>query len=108
MFNRLTGFRSLLLLTGITLSAARSETIPFSDHWHFLRADDPQAASASFADAKWETVTLPHTARVEALPAGKKAPQWQGICWYRKTFDLSREAADKTIVLRFDGAMNTA
>jgi beta-galactosidase len=108
MFKRLTGFLFLPLFTGITFAAAHSETLPFSERWHFLRADEPQAASAFFDDARWEIVTLPHTARVEALPAGKQAPQWQGICWYRRAFDLSREAADKSIILRFDGAMNTA
>ncbi len=108
MVNRLTEFLSLLLLSRVVLVAAPSEPIPFSDHWRFLRADKPEAASASFDDANWETVALPHTAQVEALRAGKNAPQWQGICWYRKTFDLSQDAADKTVILRFDGAMNAA
>ncbi len=108
MVNRPREFLSLLLLTGVNLFAAKSEAIPFSDHWQFLRADEPRAASASFDDATWETVALPHTAQVEALPAGKNAPQWQGICWYRKTFDLLQEAAGKSILLRLDGAMNAA
>ena len=36
------------------------------------------------------------------------ARQWQGICWYRKTFDLSPGARDQEVVLRFEGAMNVA
>lgn len=97
----------MTLLGGATLSTP-AETHSFSDHWRFLRADEPQAATPAFDDAKWDTVTLPHTARIEALVAGKDNPQWQGLCWYRKSFDVPKDAADKVIILRFDGAMNVA
>ena len=97
----------LTLLVSVTLSA-HAETLPFSDYWRFLRADEPQAATPAFDDAKWEAVTLPHTARIEALVAGKDNPQWQGLCWYRKSFEVPKDAADKIILLRFDGAMNVA
>lgn len=89
----------------LTVSAV---TLPFSDGWLFQRADEPLARTVVFDDSKWESVTLPHTARIEALVAGKDHPQWQGFCWYRKTFELPRELADKNILLRFDGAMNVA
>src|SRR5262245_26654672 len=78
----------------------------FCDGWQFVRAEEPAAASPSFDDSKWETVSLPHAARVEALVAGKENPQWQGTCWYRKSFNLPLDATNKTILLRFDGAMN--
>ncbi len=97
----------LTLLVGLVLSTS-GETLPFSENWRFLRADEPQAAIPTFDDANWESVTLPHTARVEALVAGKENPQWQGICWYRKTFSLQKDVADKIVILRFDGAMNIA
>ncbi len=98
----------MLTLLDSAILSPRAETLPFSDHWRFLRADEPQAATPAFDDAKWEAVTLPHTARIEALVAGKDNPQWQGICWYRKSFELPKAAADKVIILRFDGAMNVA
>ncbi len=53
-------------------------------------------------------MTLPHTAHVEALVTGLGTRQWQGICWYRKTFELPSQTHNKEIFLRFDGAMNTA
>jgi beta-galactosidase len=100
----------LLLLTLVTVFPAFAQISPanFSTNWQFLRADEPQAVSPTFDAAKWETVTLPHTARIEALVAGKEDPQWQGLCWYRKSFELPKSAADKIIILRFDGAMNAA
>jgi beta-galactosidase len=108
MKHHLKTFCVLLTLLGSAVLPARAETLPFSDHWRFLRADEPQAATSAFDDTKWEAVTLPHTARIEALVAGKDNPQWQGLCWYRKTFDVPKDAAEKTIILRFEGAMNVA
>jgi beta-galactosidase len=99
-------FVSILFIFGI--QSASAESILFNCDWRFIRADVPQAQSPQFADNAWKTVTLPHTARIEALPAGKNAPQWQGICWYRKNFFLPANIGDKEIFLKFDGAMNTA
>ena len=106
--SRRIAFATALLISACLGSAAPSLPDSFSSHWQFLRADEAQAASPSFDDSKWEPVTLPHTARIEALVSGKENPQWQGICWYRKTFDLPATARDKTVILQFDGAMNTA
>lgn len=102
-------------LLGVVLFAAAfgafakpPPAVAFNDDWRFIRADEPRAHAPDFKDQSWEAVTLPHTARIEALIAGKNQPQWQGICWYRKSFELPAEAANKTVILRFDGAMNAA
>ncbi|MGC3961017.1 MAG: beta galactosidase jelly roll domain-containing protein [Verrucomicrobiota bacterium] len=108
MKHRIPIFCLLLALSITARWDAAAVTLPFSDGWRFLRADEPQAVAPGFDDTKWENVTLPHTARLEALVAGKENPQWQGLCWYRKTFNLPKDAAEKTIILRFDGAMNVA
>jgi beta-galactosidase len=80
----------------------------FDSGWRFLRADISGAAEIQFDDHTWEIVTLPHTARVEALVAGKDAPQWQGLCWYRKSFTVPAAASNQVAILRFEGAMNAA
>ncbi|HMP83935.1 MAG TPA: glycoside hydrolase family 2 TIM barrel-domain containing protein [Verrucomicrobiota bacterium] len=98
----------LALQTARTDSAASNSDHSFCDNWRFVRNDAPQAATADFNDADWESVTLPHTARIESLVAGRNAMQWQGICWYRKTFVLPESARGKHIILRFEGAMNAA
>jgi beta-galactosidase len=95
-----------LLAGGCAGLWARAEA--FDQNWRFLRTDVPAAAQPSFDDQQWEPVTLPHPARLEALVAGKNHPQWQGLCWYRKTFVLPQVAAGKTVILRFEGAMNLA
>jgi beta-galactosidase len=94
------------LLGGIL--CAKAASVHFDREWRFIRADVPGAQAAEFDDQAWETVTLPHSARVEALVAGRDAHQWQGMCWYRKTFVLPPETGDREILLQFDGAMNAA
>jgi beta-galactosidase len=99
-------FAALLFSGALYARATEFASIPFDSQWRFVRAEVPQAQTPEFDDRAWETVTLPHTAHTEALVTGRGARQWQGICWYRKTFDLPAEARDKEIILRFDGAMN--
>lgn len=48
---------------------------------------------------------LPHTAVIEPLIV---TDQWQGICWYRKSFIIPKANEGKKFFLRFDGAMNMA
>jgi beta-galactosidase len=79
------------------------------DGWRFLRADASGAQVPRFDDAAWQQVTLPHTARIEALvtgAAGTPEAQWQGICWYRRELRVSSTAG--RMLLRFDGTMNVA
>jgi beta-galactosidase len=99
---------ALIGFLGCSAKASEPLMDSFCRDWRFIRADESHASTPSFDDTKWEQVTLPHTARVEALVAGKNSPQWQGLCWYRKTFDLPANTKDKQIILRFDGAMNVA
>jgi beta-galactosidase len=77
--------------------------------WRFIRDEASGAQLPTFNDATWEQATLPHTARIEALvtgAAGTETAQWQGICWYRRTLEIT--ATSGRVLLRFDGAMNVA
>jgi beta-galactosidase len=75
----------------------------FNADWQFYRSDDTLAAPN--ANASWEAVDLPHTAHIEALTVKN---QWQGICYYKKSFALDKKFSDKVLSLQFDGAMNVA
>jgi beta-galactosidase len=77
--------------------------------WRFIRDEASGAQLPTFNDATWEQAALPHTARIEALvtgAAGTETAQWQGICWYRRTLEIT--ATSGRVLLRFDGAMNVA
>ncbi len=93
------------LLAGLLAMTACKEvsesTVSINDDWKFLRAE-ADASAIDFDDAAWETVALPHTARVEPMVVND---QWQGICWYRKAFDLGDDLAGKKILLTLEGAM---
>lgn len=86
-----------------------AEPSDFNDGWYFHLGDLPGAEAKSFPDTGWESAALPHTARIEALVTNhKEKQQWEGICWYRKTFTLPESAAGQTVWVRFEGAMNRA
>ncbi|HEX6746933.1 MAG TPA: glycoside hydrolase family 2 TIM barrel-domain containing protein [Longimicrobium sp.] len=79
--------------------------------WRFLRGEAAGAEAPGFDDRAWERVSLPHTARVEALvtgPPGSPTYQWQGTCWYRRTLRITPELAGKRVWVKFEAAMNVA
>ncbi len=97
---------AFFLLVALRAAAVTSD---FSVDWRFLLGDVATAAAVNFTDASWDKVNLPHTARIEALVTDTGAKQqWEGICWYRKTFKIPAEAKGQVVLLRFEGAMNLA
>ncbi|MCC8132338.1 MAG: DUF4982 domain-containing protein [Tannerellaceae bacterium] len=82
----------------------------FNDGWKFYRIDphtDPplDCHLPDFNDSAWEEVRIPHTPRIEPLVVND---QWQGDCWYRKTFSLPESYKDRILFLKFEAAMNVA
>ena len=64
-----------------------------------------QAEQERLKSGQWTRVTLPHTPQIEPLVV---LHQWQGICYYRRTLDVSREELAKRTWLEFEGAMHLA
>ena len=84
--------------------------VNFNEQWNFFIAPVDAITSEiyknpDFDDKSWEGVELPHTPRLEPLVVNN---QWQGICWYRKHFNLASGYRDKKIFINFEGAMNVA
>ncbi len=99
--------------TGAAIVASPSGVQRLETGWRFTRADlDDSPSAPGFDDARWEPVSLPHTARIESLvtgPVGSPTSQWQGTCWYRRTLMLEASVApDAQVWLRFGAAMNVA
>ncbi|MGZ0017623.1 polysaccharide deacetylase family protein [Yeosuana sp. AK3] len=80
----------------------------FND-WNFKILNDSQIDSTYFHREvninTWKKVQLPHTPKLEPKIVNN---QWQGICWYRKSFILNNNLKGKVLTLKFEGAMNIA
>jgi beta-galactosidase len=94
------------------INGARARDVwDFNDGWRFHLGDVPEANRMDHDDSGWHEVRLPHTPRIEALVIGEDGPeseQWQGICWYRKTFHPDASVAGKKLILEFGAAMRVA
>ena len=96
------------------LSCTESETTVFekqnfNENWSFKIFEASENDSLFFQEneavSNWQLVQLPHTAKIEPKIVSK---QWQGISWYRKSFNLSEAMKHKKLCFKFEGAMNIA
>ncbi len=67
----------------------------------------------SYDDSAWRRLDLPHDWGIEGpfdqdLPGETARLPWQGVGWYRKTFDLPSSDADRRLILEIDGAMSNS
>lgn len=85
-------------------SASSAEVVSFNQNWEFQKSL-PKAKSYQPISKQWQVVNLPHTPKLEPLLVND---QWQGIAFYRKSFSAEHNWQDKTLYLRFEGAMKVA
>src|SRR5215469_15233163 len=82
--------------------------------WKFLLGDPTGAEAASFADASWRSVDLPHDWSIEGTPDQKNATGSgggffpAGVGWYRKTFTGPASWKGKRVSVEFDGVASNA
>jgi beta-galactosidase len=86
-------------------------------NWQFLRPRETISTANSIPDWKdgeisdeigtWEEAILPHSVRLEPrdVSGGRN---YQGVCWYKKSFITRPEWKGKVIYIRFEGAMQVA
>jgi beta-galactosidase len=111
--------RTLLIILSVLalFSCQKSFDIPgfaeranlFNSGWQFAKASDVSdlaLLSSSNDETEWESVTLPHTAHIEPLVI--KDRQWQGTCYYKKSFTPPASLKDKHMAVKFEGAMQVA
>ncbi|WP_192912602.1 glycoside hydrolase family 2 protein [Bacteroides salyersiae] len=82
----------------------------FNEGWSFFRVDssihlDESKLIEGDFPPQAESVTLPHTVRIEPLVVNN---QWQGISYYSKSFQISKNDKNKSLFLKFEGAMTVA
>jgi len=108
---------AVLLSSILSLSALASDrlTLNFNPDWKFLKADPADAATPSFDDQGWTTVSTPHTYNDTdtfdnwSLPGHRgEQDQWSGRTWYRKTFALPDSFKGKKVFIEFEAVRQVA
>lgn len=65
----------------------------FNSGWRFHLGDAAGAGRENFNDSGWETVSTPHTVKLEPAEASG-GRNYQGIAWYRKRFVVPADYAE--------------
>ncbi|NRT14959.1 beta-galactosidase [Flavobacterium sp. 28A] len=114
-FNINTIKQLVLIAVLLMSSSAIAQKLPtvklsFNHSWKFSKISnttnsDEALSKTDFDDSKWLAVSLPHTANIEPLVVND---QWQGICWYRKEFEIASANKNKKVIIELEGAMNRA
>jgi beta-galactosidase len=111
--------KRILLLTGIFLDLFFSlgyaqnsrQIISFNTNWQFCNEEDFKISKninpgdKDFSHSDWQTVCLPHTAKVEPLVI---ISPWVGTSWYKKDFTPKPEWKNKKVFIEFGAAMQKA
>jgi beta-galactosidase len=85
------------------------QKLNFNLDWRFLREDVTDAEAPHFDDAKWTTVSTPHTFndvdsfRKIISHSGGDRGTYKGLSWYRKHFKLPANLAGSKIFIEFEG-----
>lgn len=82
----------------------------FNSGWKFSFGDTAGADQPSFNDAKWASVSLPHTWNETdtyrsyiSHGGGDQSEKMFGIGWYRKSFKLPASATGQKVFIEFEG-----
>jgi beta-galactosidase len=110
----------LLFLARACAPEAGADRQNLNAGWRFHRGEAEGAWEINFNDSPWRTLDLPHDWSIEDLP-GRDGPfdpdavsevsggfTVGGTGWYRKSFSLPTDAAQKRHILQFDGVYMNA
>lgn len=111
-----TAWLALALAPASGLAQEVRSVVPLEAGWRFFDGDAPDAATPGFADAGWDTVTVPHTWNrvgfyrhdLGGTNTAATVRKRQGVGWYRLHFATPVGSAGKRHWLEFDAASRTA
>ena len=88
-------------------SEQEERSIDFNKDWSFQLGDDTEAMNWDYDDSSWRKVDVPHDWSIEQDFTNAVQPEIGhlpgGIGWYRKSFVLPENMADKRINVDFGG-----
>ena len=98
---------SLVPISAYTPPPSNRTDILLDTNWKFIKSDVAGAQIASFNDATWTLLNLPHTwNNLDGQDGGGN--YYRGVGWYRKHFTVSSDLAGRSLFLRFDGSNQVA
>lgn len=86
-----------------------NRTRKFNDEWVFINQDVENGWRPAYDDSEWQPVDLPHDWSITEPyhpdnPGGHGTSYMiGGVGWYRKTFELPYDYANKRVEITFDG-----
>jgi beta-galactosidase len=90
--------------------------LSMNQDWQFFRPPPVSSQVAQPApgnpdappeNVEWEPATLPHTVRLEPLDVSG-GRNYQGVCWYQRSFQAQPDWRGRIVYLKFQGAMQVA
>ncbi|WP_414730996.1 sugar-binding domain-containing protein, partial [Bacillus sp. FJAT-28004] len=96
------------LITNVNLNDNERKQ-SFDSDWKFNLGNVAGAQASDFDDSSWRTLDVPHDWSIEldfnreSAAGGNAAFLDGGTGWYRKSFTMPEEAADKKVTITFDG-----
>jgi len=100
-----------VFITSHIVAQDNRQTVNLNSNWQFCNQEDIAATEtklpiqADYVFSQWQTVTLPHTAKVEPQVVIKP---WVGVSWYKKDFKPSSEWKNKRVFIEFEAVMQQA
>lgn len=85
------------------IADAPRQVVDLQPDWLFFNGDIAGAEAAAIDDAQWAPVDLPHTWNAKDGQDGGDNYR-RGVGWYRKSFAVPEDFAERQLFLRFDGA----
>lgn len=98
----------LFFVVPITVNANQRQKIDFNSNWKFKsQIIDNSPSVATYNDATWEIVTIPHTWNsTDAQDGGNN--YLRTVSWYRKNLPWSNDFVEKKVFIEFLGANKQA
>ena len=102
----------LLLLAALLLPLATGAIervkLNFNADWRLAVGDVPEAQNPGFDDSQWRQVTLPFAFNGDEAFKRDIVDLTDTVCWYRKSFEMSREQLQGKVFLEFEGVRQGA
>ena len=99
----------MLLAMGKSVAGTiERKKLNFNADWRLCVGDYPQAVDPAYNDGQWQRVTLPYAFNGHEAFRKDIVDLTDTICWYRKTFSLSKTDVQGKVFIEFEGARQGA